>query len=54
MPKTAEESLLGDHSDQWIDADCPEAKRLKVLLLYLLIVPKHEAGVASLIPTSSG
>merc|ERR1719354_372584 len=30
MPKTVEESLLGDHSDQWIDTDCPEAKRLKV------------------------
>uniref|UniRef100_A0A6Q2XNC4 Notch receptor 3 n=1 Tax=Esox lucius TaxID=8010 RepID=A0A6Q2XNC4_ESOLU len=30
MPKTVEESLLGDHSDSWIDADCPEAKRLKV------------------------
>uniref|UniRef100_A0A8C1WMA3 Notch receptor 3 n=1 Tax=Cyprinus carpio TaxID=7962 RepID=A0A8C1WMA3_CYPCA len=30
MPKTAEESLLADHSDQWIDTDCPEAKRLKV------------------------
>ena len=52
MPKTAEESLLGDHSDQWIDADCPEAKRLKVRLLYLvIIVPKHEASVACLIPT---
>uniref|UniRef100_A0A672MX80 Neurogenic locus notch homolog protein 2-like n=1 Tax=Sinocyclocheilus grahami TaxID=75366 RepID=A0A672MX80_SINGR len=25
-----EESLLADHSDQWIDTDCPEAKRLKV------------------------
>uniref|UniRef100_A0A8C2EQH2 Notch receptor 3 n=1 Tax=Cyprinus carpio TaxID=7962 RepID=A0A8C2EQH2_CYPCA len=24
------ESLLADHSDQWIDTDCPEAKRLKV------------------------
>uniref|UniRef100_A0AAY4E4J3 Notch receptor 3 n=1 Tax=Denticeps clupeoides TaxID=299321 RepID=A0AAY4E4J3_9TELE len=33
MPKTVEESLLGDHSDQWIDADCPEAKRLKARLL---------------------
>ncbi|CAB1341843.1 unnamed protein product [Coregonus sp. 'balchen'] len=30
MPKTVEESLLGDHSDSWIDTDCPEAKRLKV------------------------
>lgn len=30
MPKTVEDSLLGDHSDQWIDSDCPEAKRLKV------------------------
>lgn len=30
MPKTVEESLLGDHSDQWIDTDCPEPKRLKV------------------------
>ncbi|KAK1785538.1 hypothetical protein P4O66_018902 [Electrophorus voltai] len=30
MPKTVEESLLGDHSDQWIDTDCPEAKRLKM------------------------
>lgn len=30
MPKTVEESLLGDHSDQWIDTDCPEAKRIKV------------------------
>lgn len=30
MPKTVEESLLGDHSDQWIDPDFPEAKRLKV------------------------
>uniref|UniRef100_A0AAR2JIY6 Notch receptor 3 n=1 Tax=Pygocentrus nattereri TaxID=42514 RepID=A0AAR2JIY6_PYGNA len=30
MSKTVEESLLGDHSDQWIDTDCPEAKRLKV------------------------
>uniref|UniRef100_A0A8B9R982 Notch receptor 3 n=1 Tax=Astyanax mexicanus TaxID=7994 RepID=A0A8B9R982_ASTMX len=30
MPKTVEESLLADHSDQWIDTDCPEAKRLKV------------------------
>lgn len=30
MPKTVEESLLGDHSDQWMDSDCPEAKRLKV------------------------
>lgn len=30
MPKTVEESLLGDHSDQWLDTDCPEAKRLKV------------------------
>lgn len=30
MPKTVEESLLGDHSDQWIDPDYPEAKRLKV------------------------
>lgn len=30
MPKTVEESLLGDHSDQWMDLDCPEAKRLKV------------------------
>ncbi|KAK5913900.1 hypothetical protein CgunFtcFv8_008384 [Champsocephalus gunnari] len=30
MAKTAEESLLGDHSDQWMDTDCPEAKRLKV------------------------
>lgn len=29
IPKTVEESLLGDHSDQWMD-DCPEAKRLKV------------------------
>uniref|UniRef100_A0A8C5BWX1 Notch receptor 3 n=1 Tax=Gadus morhua TaxID=8049 RepID=A0A8C5BWX1_GADMO len=29
MPKTVEESLLGDHSDQWMDADCPEIKRLK-------------------------
>lgn len=31
MPKTVEESLLADHSDQWIDTDCPEAKRLKVI-----------------------
>lgn len=30
MPKTVEESLLGDHSDPWMDSDCPEAKRLKV------------------------
>lgn len=30
IPKTVEESLLGDHSDQWMDTDCPEAKRLKV------------------------
>ncbi|KAK5856133.1 hypothetical protein PBY51_007751 [Eleginops maclovinus] len=30
MAKTVEESLLGDHSDQWMDSDCPEAKRLKV------------------------
>jgi len=30
MPKTVEESLLGDHSDQWLEADCPEIKRLKV------------------------
>uniref|UniRef100_A0A8C9UBQ6 Notch receptor 3 n=1 Tax=Scleropages formosus TaxID=113540 RepID=A0A8C9UBQ6_SCLFO len=30
MPKAVEESLLGDHSDQWLDTDCPEAKRLKV------------------------
>uniref|UniRef100_A0A8C1L6C0 Notch receptor 3 n=1 Tax=Cyprinus carpio TaxID=7962 RepID=A0A8C1L6C0_CYPCA len=30
MPKTVEESLLADHSDPWIDTDCPEAKRLKV------------------------
>ncbi len=30
MPKTVEESLLGDHSDQWMDSDCPEAKRIKV------------------------
>lgn len=30
MPKTVEESLLGDHSEQWTDSDCPEAKRLKV------------------------
>uniref|UniRef100_A0A673GGX8 Neurogenic locus notch homolog protein 2-like n=1 Tax=Sinocyclocheilus rhinocerous TaxID=307959 RepID=A0A673GGX8_9TELE len=30
MPKTVEESLLADHSDQWVDTDCPEAKRLKV------------------------
>lgn len=30
IPKTVEESLLGDHSDQWMDSDCPEAKRLKV------------------------
>uniref|UniRef100_A0A673C0G3 Neurogenic locus notch homolog protein 2-like n=1 Tax=Sphaeramia orbicularis TaxID=375764 RepID=A0A673C0G3_9TELE len=30
MPKNVEESLLGDHSDQWMDSDCPEAKRLKV------------------------
>jgi len=30
MPKTVEESLLGDHSDQWMDPDCPEPKRLKV------------------------
>lgn len=29
IPKTVEDSLLGDHSDQWMD-DCPEAKRLKV------------------------
>lgn len=30
MAKTVEESLLGDHSDQWMDSDCPEAKRIKV------------------------
>ena len=30
MPKTVEESLLGDHSDQWMDSDCPEPKRIKV------------------------
>lgn len=30
IPKTVEESLLGDHSDQWMDSDCPEAKRIKV------------------------
>lgn len=30
MAKTVEESLLGDHSDQWMDSDCPEAKRMKV------------------------
>lgn len=32
MPKTVEESLLGDHSDQWMESDCPEPKRLKVSL----------------------
>lgn len=37
MPKTVEESLLGDHSDQWIDTDCPEAKRLKVILCSFFI-----------------
>lgn len=36
MAKTVEESLLGDHSDQWTDSDCPEAKRIKVKLLYNL------------------
>lgn len=30
MPKPVEESLLGDHSDHWMDSDCPEPKRLKV------------------------
>lgn len=30
MAKTVEESLLADHSDQWTDSDCPEAKRIKV------------------------
>lgn len=37
MPKTVEESLLGDHSDQWIDADCPEPKRLKVSQILLVM-----------------
>lgn len=35
MPKTVEESLLGDHSDQWMDSDCPEPKRLKVSYTYI-------------------
>ncbi|MGH0171844.1 UNVERIFIED_CONTAM: hypothetical protein FKN15_061781 [Acipenser sinensis] len=30
MPKTVEQSLLSDHTEQWLDTDCPEAKRLKV------------------------
>lgn len=34
MPKTVQESLLGDHSDQWLDPDCPEPKRLKVTLIF--------------------
>lgn len=46
MPKTVEESLLGDHSDQWMDSDCPEAKRLKVsyttsLHLYIVLINLH-------------
>lgn len=36
MPKTVQESLLGDHSDQWLDPDCPEPKRLKVSLTFLV------------------
>ncbi|XP_043940374.1 neurogenic locus notch homolog protein 3 isoform X2 [Protopterus annectens] len=28
--RAAEESLISDHSEQWIDPDCPETKRLKL------------------------
>lgn len=40
MAKNAEESLLGDH-DQWIDRDCPEAKRLKVSYASYLQYPYY-------------